>query len=328
MEISKTIYAAPQNEFDVAFTPDVVYAHRVNRDLTMQIFTPIWPAFPKKEPEKPNIIQKRFMEQRKQQANDKRKQPTDDRTFPAIIFVPGSGWAGAEGYTAVGKIVDFAKKGFVIASISYRGTFKDDVRYPAAVQDAKEAIRYLRANADIYHIDVDRIGIFGGSSGGHTAAAAALTGDEERFNIGDHLDQRTDVRACALFYAPNDLLNLVSDRLKEKKILRPGEGEYPFEAWEIFQEDFLQAENPNAVLADASPINYITADKKLPAFLFLNGDDDPIIPLAQGLRFCERVRENGGRAEFVKIAGAKHGTGCWSKESVDLIVRFFETYLV
>ena len=64
-----------------------------------------------------------------------------------IVDVPGSGWSGAEGYVHVPRMVELARQGFVVASIAYRGTFKDDVRFPAAVQDTKEAIRYLRANA-------------------------------------------------------------------------------------------------------------------------------------------------------------------------------------
>lgn len=97
-------------------------------------------------------------------------------------------------------MVELARQGFVVASIAYRGTFKDDVRFPAAVQDTKEAIRYLRANAAQYHIDPAHVTLLGDSSGGHTAAMAALTGSEERFNIGEHLDERTDVSACVIFY--------------------------------------------------------------------------------------------------------------------------------
>ena len=130
-------------------------------------------------------------------------------------------------------MVELAKLGFVVASIEYRGTYKDDVRFPAAVQDAKEAIRFLRANAETFHVDPERVSLLGDSSGGHTVAMAALTGNDARFNIGGCLDQDAAVGSCVIFYGPNDLLNLVPDRLAEKKRLRPGEGEFPFEAREI-----------------------------------------------------------------------------------------------
>ena len=227
-------------------------------------------------------------------------------------------------YAHVPKMVELAKLGFVVASLEYRGTYKEDVRFPAAVQDTKEAIRFLRANAETYHVDPAHVMLLGDSSGGHTVAMAALTGNEERFNIGEHLDQSTEVESCVIFYGPNDLLNLVPDRLAEHKKLRPGEGEFPFEAREIFKEDFRQ--NPEGMLADASPINYIERAEKLPAFLFLQGEEDPILPMRQGLRFCEKVREHGGRAEFVKVCGAGHGTGCWTKEVMEMVGQFLRAY--
>lgn len=316
MEISRVLYSDARSAYEVTYTPDIVFARRETGDLKLQLLSPAAPNIPR--PQNHAIYAKIDKE------NKQPEPPVDTRVFPLIVDVPGSGWSGAEGYAHVPKMVELAKQGFVVASIAYRGTFKDDVRFPAAVQDTKEAIRFLRANAAMYHIDPEHVTLLGDSSGGHTVATAALTGEESRFNIGDHLDQSTQVNACVMFYGPNDLLNLVPDRLKEGKKLRPGEGEFPFEAWEIFNEDFRK--DPETILADASPINYIHPEKKLPPFLFLQGDDDPIIPMAQGLRFCDRIRECGGRAEFVKIAGGGHGAGCWTPEAMQLVAQFLKAY--
>lgn len=318
MDISRVLYSDARTAYEVTYTPDVVFAHRETGDLCLQLLTPVPPDIPR--PQHHALFA---------EINKNRKAPPpprDPRVFPLIVDVPGSGWSGAEGYAHVPKMVDLARQGFAVASIAYRGTFKDDVRFPAAVQDTKEAIRFLRANAATFHIDPDHVTLLGDSSGGHTVAMAALTGDEARFNIGEHLDQPTAVNACVIFYGPNDLLNLVPDRLKEGKHLRPGEGELPFEARELFWNDILSAENPQELLRDASPIHHISADRKLPAFLFLQGEDDPIIPMAQGLRFCDRVRACGGRAEFIKIAAAGHGTGCWTPEAMQLIAQFLKAY--
>ncbi len=317
MEISRTLYSNAHTDYEISYTPDIIFAHRETGDLKLQLLSPVAPDLP---PEHEHTI---FAKLRKE-GKLPPPPPKDTRRFPLLVDVPGSGWSGAKGYAHVPKMVQLAELGFVVASIEYRGTYKDDVRFPAAVQDTKEAIRFLRANAETYHVDPDHVMLLGDSSGGHTVAFAALTGDEERFNIGEHLEQSTEVDACVIFYGPNDLLNLVPDRLAEHKKLRPGEGEFPFEAREIFQEDFLR--DPQAMLADASPINYIEKAEKLPPFLFLQGEEDPIIPMRQGLRFCEKVREYGGRAEFVKICGAGHGTGCWTREVMDLIGQFLQAY--
>lgn len=316
MEISRTLYSDAHTAFDINYTPDIVFAHRETGDLKLQLLSPAAPELPPK-------FEHPIFAKLKQEGKLPPRQK-DTRRFPLLVDVPGSGWSGAEGYCHVPKMVELAKLGFVTASIEYRGTYKDDVRFPAAVQDTKEAIRFLRANAETFHVDPEHVSLLGDSSGGHTVAMAALTGHEARFNIGEHLDQSTAVDACVIFYGPNDLLNLVPDRLAEKKHLRPGEGEFPFEAREIFQEDFLK--DPQGMLADASPINYIEKTEKLPSFLFLQGEEDPIIPLRQGLRFCERVREHGGRAELIKICGAGHGAGCWTKEAMELIGQFLQAY--
>lgn len=317
MEISRTLYSNAHTDYDISYTPDIVFAHRETGDLKLQFLSPLSPDLPPKH-EHP------IFAKLKKEGKLPPSPPKDPRRFPLLVDVPGSGWSGAEGYGHVPKMVRLAELGFAVASIEYRGTYKDDVRFPAAVQDTKEAIRFLRANAETFHIDPDCVMLLGDSSGGHTVAMAALTGDEARFNIGGHLDQSTAVNACVIFYGPNDLLNLVPDRLAEKKHLRPGEGEFPFEAREIFQEDFLK--NPQGMLADASPINYIEKAEKLPPFLFLQGEEDPIIPMRQGQRFCEKVREHGGRAEFVKICGAGHGSVCWTKEAMELIGQFLQAY--
>ncbi len=313
MQPTGTLYA-DFTGYDVTLTPNVVFAHRTTRDLTMQILTPYRPNYPWKPPVfKPNDPRNQF----------KFTEPKKDtRRFPLIVAVPGSGWSGADGLAFVPRMMALAQQGYVVACISYRGTFKDDVRFPAAVEDTKEAIRFMRAHAEEYLVDVNRVALLGDSSGGHTVAMAALTAGDPRFAVGEHLEQSDAVKSCVLFYAPNDLMNLVPDRIAEGKHLRPGEGEYPFEAREIFQEDYLK--DPKGMLADASPINHIRKEGPLPPFLFLNGDKDPIIPVQQGLRFCDRVREAGGTAEFYKIVGAMHGAGCWTAEATQLVIQFLK----
>ena len=294
MDISGVVYADTKSVYEVDYKYDIVYAHRPTGELRLQLLCPI----PHGE---------------------------GDGPFPLVVDVPGSGWAGADGHRHVPALVKLAQNGFAAAGISYRGTFKDDVRFPAAVQDLMEAVRFLRAHAAEYNIDPDRVAMLGDSSGGHTVAIGAMAGARDRFNIGENLDARRDVKACVIFYGPNDMQNLVADRLAEGKKLRPGEGELPFEAHEIWQDDYKA--DPAAYMADCSAINYIPAEGPMPPVLFLQGDDDPIIPVRQGVRFCERVRAAGGRAEFFKIAGGSHGKGCWTPEVMELVVRFLNAYV-
>ena len=331
MDISKTIYSCKHREYDVVYTPDVVYAHRPCGELTLQVVSPIPPALPPRKETWYNPIREKFARWHKEGgdlvAAEKRKEIP---LFPLIVDCPGSGWAGADGHGHLPHLVDLARAGFVAAAISYRGTYRDNVVFPAAVQDLKEAVRFLRANAQAYHIDPDRVGLLGDSSGGNTVALAALTADEDtRFNLGEHMDQSAAVRACCCVYGPVDLIHLVQDRLDEGKRLRPEEAVFPegmpFEAMEIWQETYR--EDPEGCLRAASPFYYVETAEKLPPFLYVQGDEDAIIPMAQGLRFCDALRARGGRAEFLKVAGGEHGTGVWSREMMDYVTDFFKTYI-
>ena len=325
-DITGVLYANRVREYSPVYAHDVVYAHRDSGDLTLQILTPEENNYHPASQHSPSV----FDEIREKALKEGREvpfrpMPANRHRFPLIVDVPGSGWSGNQGYEHMAAMMKLSRAGYVTASVKYRGPFRDDVRFPAAVQDVKEAVRFLRAHADEFLVDVDRVALLGDSSGGHTAAMAALTGDEPRFSIGENSDQTAAVKSCVIYYGPNDLNNLVADRIAEGKTLRPGEGKYPFEAREIFKDDYLA--DPEGMFADASPVNYISAEKKMPPFLFLNGDDDPIIPLAQGIRFCNKMKACGGKAEFYKIVGGGHGVGCWTEETEELILRFFKATL-
>ena len=110
--------------------------------------------------------------------------PQGDGPFPAIVFIHGGGWyqGNRQGYR--GQIQEAAKRGYVAATISYRLMQFDESKketttatpiFPAQIHDAKAAIRWLRANAKKYHVDPDRIGVTGGSAGGHLSLLGGLT---------------------------------------------------------------------------------------------------------------------------------------------------------
>lgn len=94
---------------------------------------------------------------------------------PALVWIPGGGWRGADKNMMLGEMSEFAKAGFVVASIYYRSSAQG--HWPAQIIDVKTAIRFLRANAEKYEIDPERIGVFGRSAGAHLAAMAAMNTD-------------------------------------------------------------------------------------------------------------------------------------------------------
>ena len=102
---------------------------------------------------------------------------------PGIVVIHGGGWIegdkssfASREHGVPGNIVDFAALGFVAVTINYR--LSSEAPFPAALDDCKCAVRWLRAHAQEYHLDADHIGAFGNSAGGHLAMLLGLTGKE------------------------------------------------------------------------------------------------------------------------------------------------------
>jgi acetyl esterase/lipase len=109
---------------------------------------------------------------------------------PALVVIHGGGWIEGDKssftslkYWAPGNIIDFAKLGFVAATINYR--LSREAPFPAALEDCKCAVRWLRAHAEEYHIDVNHIGAYGNSAGGHLALLSAWWTSRTAWRVTD-----------------------------------------------------------------------------------------------------------------------------------------------
>ncbi len=123
---------------------------------------------------------------------------------PGLVFVHGGGWKGGSksDYRIYGEM--FAQRGYVVASVEYR--LSDEAKYPAAVHDVKAAVRWMRANAETLQVIPDRIGIAGGSAGGHLAMMIGYSSDVPELD-GDcgHAGVSSAVQAVVDIYGPADL---------------------------------------------------------------------------------------------------------------------------
>ena len=98
---------------------------------------------------------------------------------PAVVLVHGGGFRGGARQSYLPVAIKLAERGYVAATVSYRLAPRH--QFPAAVEDVKAAVRYLRANADRFGIDPDRIGAMGGSAGGHLVLFLGLTPNVAEF---------------------------------------------------------------------------------------------------------------------------------------------------
>ncbi|MCA9056171.1 MAG: alpha/beta hydrolase fold domain-containing protein, partial [Planctomycetaceae bacterium] len=129
--------------------------------------------------------------------------------LPLVVFIHGGGWRNGDKSGAGRQVLPYVRTGeFAGASVGYR--LSGDATWPAQIHDCKAAIRWLKAHADDYGIDADRIAVMGSSAGGHLVAMLGTSGDvpELAGDLGDADDIGTTVTCVVDYYGPANLLTM------------------------------------------------------------------------------------------------------------------------
>ncbi|HEX3947478.1 MAG TPA: alpha/beta hydrolase, partial [Acidimicrobiales bacterium] len=214
---------------------------------------------------------------------------------PAVVDVHGGGWVLGDATLAASSVdgrveAALVGQGWVFVSIDYR--LAPAARWPAQIEDAKCAVRYLRANAASLHIDPGHIGAIGASAGGQLVSMLGLAGPEAGFDVGADLDQSSAVQAVVDEYGPSDMN-------------APNWAASPV-AQQVSPEVFgVPVGQPSPVLTAASPVTYVGPGA--PPFLVIQGDDDQVVPPAQSEELVQRLKAAGDQATLVMVANADHG---------------------
>lgn len=252
--------------------------------------------------------------------------PRTQEAKPAIVYYPGGGFTSANHEKFIEMRMALAKAGFVVAAAEYR-TVPD--RYPALINDAKAAVRYLRAHARQFGIDPQRIGVIGDSAGGYVAQMMGTTNGENQFDTGDFTEVSSDVQAAVTIYGISNLMNIgegYSEAIQEvhkspavtEALLIHGPAFADF-AGEIILSDSQKA-------LEASPIGHIK--QGMPPFLIMHGSADKLVSPVQSEQFYRALTEKGNQADFIEVEGAGHGDLYWFQPAViDKVVRWFKEHL-
>ena len=260
---------------------DVVYATYGDRKLTMDLFRPknAWGA------------------------------------LPAIVSIHGGGWFKGDRSSQENLSKALAAEGYVIANISYR--LSGEAPFPAAIQDCKAAVRFLRAHAKQYGVDRENIGAIGLSAGGHLTALLATSGDvPELEGQGGYADWSSTIQAAIPLGAQTHLL---SPRVGEVSV-----DEERGQNWRQFLGG-TQAER-NEAYALASPLYHL--DKEDPPCWLISGQKDH--PSTRGSEFRGRLQELDIAEGGTVIADAPHaflGKQIWFDEMFRDASRFFDKHL-
>jgi acetyl esterase/lipase len=280
-----------------AHTPEVVYGRRSGMALTMDVFA-----------------------------------PKKDSNRAAVIVVVSGGWFSDRELFApfyAPFVRGLVKRGYTVFTVGHGSqpafTISD------AIADIDRAVRIIRSRAADYSIDAGRIGISGGSAGGHLSlmqGTAGQPGDSKAKEPLKRISSR--VQAVACLFPPTDFLNYGS---KEASAFADGGLLVPFrtavDVRELDQktkrlERITDAKKLAELYRKISPINHITADAA--PTLIIHGDADKLVPIQQAEVFLARLKKAGVAAELVVKKGAGHGWAGMDKD-VAVLADFFDKHL-
>jgi acetyl esterase/lipase len=238
--------------------------------------------------------------------------------LPGIVYIHGGGWSGGNRSIYRNDIQEAAKRGYVAVTVEYRLTDPDKQGkaknpFPAQIEDSKCAVRWLRANAEKYHVDPNRIGATGGSAGGHLSLLVGVTGSSKKFEgTGGNPDVSSQVQAVVNYFGPTDLARMYGYGKRVDRLLDTLVGGTPQERADQYKE--------------ASPITYVTKD--VCPILTIHGTVDKLVPVDQAVSFDAAMKKAGATSELVILEGQGHGfTGPANKQAREATFAFFDKYL-
>ena len=230
--------------------------------------------------------------------------------FPAVVCIHGGGFrAGTrEGYDKL--CLTLAQRGYVAVTVTYR--LAPAYPFPAAVLDCKSAVRWLRANAAKYHVDPTRIGVTGGSAGGHLAQFLGVTNGVKQFDSGENLDQSSDVSCVVNYYGPSDLTKSYEKSVDAAEVL-------PL----FFGGDLSTKRREHIV---GSPLYWVTPNAA--PTLCVHGTEDKYVAYEQATWIVDKLKASMVEVELLTLPGAGHGfKGDDAAKAEAALLAFFESHL-
>lgn len=250
--------------------------------------------------------------------------PRTKEKKPAVLYFPGGGFTSADHEKFLEMRYALARAGYVVAACEYRAVPN---KFPALLEDAKAAVRWMRSHASEFGVDADRIGLLGDSAGGYVVQMAGATNGEKNWDVGDFKEVSSDVQAVVSIYGISDLTtigegigneNVHASAAVTEALLLNGP------AFKDFAGASVNADPQKAKAA--SPIGYV--DGTEPPFLLMHGSGDKVVSPLQSKKMFEALQNKKVEAEYVLVRGAEHGDLPWYQPGViSRVVNFFDRHL-
>lgn len=229
-------------------------------------------------------------------------------TRPAILCIHGGGFRAGKRESYDGLCLKLAQHGFVAATVTYRLAPKHP--FPAAVHDCKSAVRWLRANADKYGIDASKIGVTGGSAGGHLAQFLGVTAHVPQFEgMGGNPDQPSHVSCVVNVYGPSDFTKSYGKSVDAHEVLP------------LWFGGNLDTHRQLHIVG--SPLYWVTPDAA--PTLCIHGTEDKYVAHEQAVWLVDKLKAAGVEADLLTLVGAGHGfKGADAEKSEKALIDYFK----
>jgi acetyl esterase/lipase len=216
---------------------------------------------------------------------------------PVMVYIHGGGWSGGSKSRVPDWLMNGVRKGwFSVVSVEYR--FTDVAPHPAQVNDCMRAVQFIRHNTADWHLDPQRIGVTGGSAGGHLSLWVALHDDAANADSTDPVERKSSRVACAVSFAgPTDW-----SLLSELEHLHPG-----YRLLLGYEPDTPTEEIDVQAKTDVSPISFVSQDD--PTVMLVHGDLDRVVPVEHSRNMHEKLKSLDVETELIVIEGGNHLSG-------------------
>jgi acetyl esterase/lipase len=285
--------ASAQPDMGYTRTPDVIYGRKFGTALTMDVFAP------------------------KAKANG-----------AGVIWCVSGGWFSNHESINPGFAKPYLDRGYTVFQVVHGSQPRFTI--PEVLDDMHRAVRFVRANADKYGIDKDRIGISGASAGGHLSLMQGVLPRPGDPLAKDPVQQESSkVAAVACFFPPTDFLNYgkTGETALGDGTLKNFKAPFTFVEFDTTSKSYIPVldETRRRVIGkQISPVYHVKKDSA-PA-LIIHGDADKLVPIQQAELMVAAYKDAGAAAELVVKPGAAHGWAGIDKD-ITKFVDWFDTHL-
>lgn len=236
---------------------------------------------------------------------------TGDGPFPTVLCIHGGGFRAGKRDSYDALCVSLAERGYVAATITYR--LAPQHKFPAAVHDTKAAVRWLRANAKTYKINPEKIGVTGGSAGGHLAQFLGVTANVPQFEgTGGNADRPSHVNCVVNVYGPSDFTKSYGKSVDAHEVLPLWFGG--------------NLETALALHIQGSPLYWVTPNAA--PTLCIHGTEDKYVAHEQAVWLVDKLKAATVEAELLTLPGAGHGfKGADAEKANEALFAYFDKHL-